>query len=135
MSTQPVPVTGVVEQMLGHAVHGRWEALEDVLDEQFEIVEPESLPHGGTHHRVRGYVTLMKRIGELFAVAFEPTAVNAVDESTVLLRMHVTFTARSTGRSVRLSVVEILEVAAGRVRRSEVFLSDTAALLATLEHA
>ena len=31
MSGQALTVTGVVEQMLDHAVHGRWHALEDVL--------------------------------------------------------------------------------------------------------
>ena len=46
--------------------------------------------------------------------------------------MHVTFTVRRTRESVRLRVVELLEVAGGRVRRSEVFLADTAALLETL---
>jgi len=44
----------------------------------------------------------------------------------------VTFTARSTGRSIQLRVIEILAVADGRVRRSEVFIADTAALLDTL---
>jgi len=33
---------------------------------------------------------------------------------------------------LKLRVVELLEVVRGRVRRSEVFLADTAALLATL---
>jgi hypothetical protein len=47
--------------------------------------------------------------------------------------MDVTFSARSTGRAVKLPVLEILHVFGGRVRRSEVFLADTAALLATLE--
>ena len=46
--------------------------------------------------------------------------------------MDVTFTARSTGNRAKLPVLELLEVAGGRVRRSEVFISDTAALLSTL---
>jgi hypothetical protein len=46
--------------------------------------------------------------------------------------MVVTFTARATGRSVALPVVELLTLRAGRIARSEVFLQDTAALLATL---
>ena len=54
------------------------------------------------------------------------------DETTGVVRMNVTFIARSTGRSLKLRVVEVLEVVRGRVRRSEVFLADTAALLATL---
>lgn len=36
------PVTGVVEQMLDHAAHGRCEALEGILDERFTIIEPDS---------------------------------------------------------------------------------------------
>ena len=135
MSAETLTVTGVVEQMLGHAAHGRWEALDDLLDKDFEIVEPYSLPYGGTHHRLDGYVALMAQIAELFELAFEPGGAYALDDHNVLLRMHVTFAARSTGRSVRLRVVELLEVVGGRVRRSEVFLSDTAALLATLEGA
>jgi ketosteroid isomerase-like protein len=128
----PLASTGVVEQMLGHAAHGRWEALSDVLAEEFEIVEPDSLPYGGTHRGVDGYVALMQQIGGLFQLAFEPQGLYALDATTVLLRMQVTFTARSTGRSVKLRVVELLQVAGGRVRRSEVFLADTAALLETL---
>jgi uncharacterized protein len=132
MNTETTTITGVVEQMLDHAASGRWQALENVLDKQFAIVEPDSLPYGGTHHGVDGYVALMQRIGELFELAFEPQGLHALDQKTVVLRIHVTFTARSTGRSVKLPVVEFLEVAGGLVQSSEVFLADTAALLATL---
>jgi ketosteroid isomerase-like protein len=127
--------TGVVERMLGHAANGRWDALRDVLADDFVIVEPDSLPYGGSHEGIDGYVALMREIGELFELAFEPRGLYAVDETTVLLRMQVTFSARTTGHSVTLPVVEVLEVAGGRVRRSEVFLANTAALLATLREA
>ena len=133
MSTEAI--TGVVEQMLGHAAHGRWAALADVLAHDFAIVEPDSLPYGGTHRGLDGYVALMRQIGGLFVLAFEPQGLYAVDDTTALLRMQVTFTARSTGRSIVLRVVEVLEVVEGRVRRSEVFLADTAALLGTLGRA
>ena len=72
MSAEVLTVTGLVEQMLDHAAHGRWDALEDVLDVQFTIVEPGSLPYGGSHYGLAGYVALMQRIGELFELGFEP---------------------------------------------------------------
>jgi uncharacterized protein len=125
-------ITGVVEQMLGHAAAGQWEALRDVLDEEFTINEPASLPYGGAHLGFDGYVGLMKQIGATFELAFEPHGLYALDERNVLLHMDVTFTARSTGKRATLPVLELLEVAGGRVRRSDVFISDTAALLATL---
>ncbi len=125
--------TGVVEQMLDHAAHGRWDALHDVIDPSFEIVEPDSLPYGGTHRGIDGYIALMRQIGELFDLRFAPDGLHTLDDTTVLLRMHVTFTARATGRSARLLVHELLTVIDARVRRSEVILADTAALLRTLE--
>lgn len=74
----------------------------------------------------------MEQITTRFELAFEPPGLYALDETTVVVRMNVTFIARSTGRSLKLRVVEVLEVVRGHVRRSEVFLADTATLLATL---
>jgi hypothetical protein len=93
---------------------------------------PHSPTYGGAHNGVDGYVALMKQIVATFELEFEPHGLHAFDEHKVLLHMDVTFTARSTGNSATLPVLELLEVAGGRVRRSEVFISDTAALLATL---
>ena len=89
MSTEVNSVAGVVERMLDHAAHGRWDALPEVLDEHFEFVEPDSLPYGGTHHGVDGYVALMKEIGSLFELAFEPEGGRALDDRTAVLRMNV----------------------------------------------
>jgi hypothetical protein len=36
--------TGVVERMLDHASNSRWDSLHEVLSDDFEIVEPDSLP-------------------------------------------------------------------------------------------
>jgi hypothetical protein len=102
------------------------------LTDDFVIVEPPSLPYGGEHHGVDGYVALLQRIAELFALRFELHDLHALDASTVLLHMHVTFTGRATNRARRLPVLELLNTRAGRVARSEVFLADTATLLTLL---
>ena len=48
-----------VKRMLDHAVHARWDPLHTVLAEDFVIVEPDSLPYGGSHHGVDGYRALL----------------------------------------------------------------------------
>lgn len=58
-----------------------------MLDDQFEIVEPDSLPYGGTHHGLSGRRALMGQITTLFELAFEPPGVYALDETTVVVRM------------------------------------------------
>ena len=123
---------GVVQAMLDHAVNARWDQLHSVLAEDFVIIEPDSLPYGGSYHGVDGYSALMKKIGAHFELTFEPEGLHAVGDNMVMLRMNVTFAARSTGRRVRIPVVELFTMRAGRIARSEVFLFDTAALLATL---
>jgi hypothetical protein len=74
----------------------------------------------------------MEQIGTLFELEFEPLGVHQLDETTVLLRMRVAFTAHATGRHVRLPVLELLTVRRERVERSVIYLSDTAALLNAL---
>lgn len=118
--------------MLDHVLNARWDQLPAVLTEDFVIVEPDSLPYGGSHHGAAGYGALMKKIGALFELAFEPEGLHAVCDNMVMLRMNVTFVSRSTGRKVRLPVVELFTLRAGRIARGEVFLFDTAALLGTL---
>jgi ketosteroid isomerase-like protein len=125
-------VTGVVEQMLDHAAHGRWGALHEILAPDFEIVEPASLPYGGVHRGITGYVALMQAIGALFELEFDLHRVTAVGPCEALLQMTVGFTSRTSGASVTLHVLELVTVRDGLVTRSEIFVSDTAALLQVL---
>lgn len=124
--------TGVVEQMLDHVAHARWDQLPNLFCEDFVIIEPASLPYGGAHYGAAGYVALMQRIGGLFELGFALEGVHAVGEATVLLHMIVSFTARASGRGVRLPVLELITLRDRRIARIEVFLGDTAALLQTL---
>ena len=52
--------------MVDHAATGRWDARRDVLDPSLQIIEPDSLPYGGTHHGPDGYVALMQHISSLY---------------------------------------------------------------------
>src|SRR3954447_17270188 len=113
--------TAVVEQLLDRVGRQRWDELPPLLTDDYEIVEPDSLPYGGTHRGVAGYVALMRRIGSLFALQFEIAGIDAAGRDKAVLRMVVTFTAHATGRSVAMPVVEVLTLRAGRVARSEVF--------------
>jgi hypothetical protein len=96
-ATAPAELVG---RSLAAATQRRGHEPQALLHGDFEIVEPESLPYGGSHHGVDGYIALLEPIASLFEPRFElgPTA-TACD---------------------------------GRPVRSEVFLEDTAALLATL---
>ena len=61
--------------------------LEHVLDDRFEIVEPDSLPYGGSHYGLHGYIALMHQISAVFELAFETHGLYALDETAVLVRI------------------------------------------------
>jgi ketosteroid isomerase-like protein len=123
----------LVEHLLECAGGRRWDELPSLLTTDYEIVEPDSLPWGGTHRGTDGYVALMQRIGRLFELRFELDQLRELDAETVVLTMMtVTFTARATGRTSRQPTIELLTIREGRIARSEVFLKDTAGLLTTL---
>ncbi len=86
----------LVEQLLERVGQQRWDELPPLLSADYEILEPDSLPYGGTHRGADGYIALMQRIGELFDLRFDLDRLDAVDDETIVLRMDVSFTARAT---------------------------------------
>lgn len=96
------------------------------------IQQPESLPHGGWHQGHRG----MDEMGAAFAHHWERAIENPrilACGPTVVQITTQTWTARNTGRSATVDVVELLQVADGLVTEIRVFQQDTRLLLATLE--
>jgi uncharacterized protein len=103
-----------------------------LLHPDLRIEQPPSLPHGGSHHGPEG----MDAMGAAFAAHWERTIGEADVRScgdTAVQVTAQTWTARATGRSATVDVVELFRVAHGRVVEIRVFPQDTHALLATLD--
>ena len=98
----------------------------------FWLEQPASLPHGGRHEGFEG----MAAMGAIFAQHWTRTIGEADlcgSGATAMQLTTQTWTAKATGRSVTVDVVERIRVDRGRVTDIRVFPQDTAALLATLE--
>lgn len=99
---------------------------------QIRIEQPSSLPHGGVHLGRDG----VRAMGAIFAKYWtrtisEPTRTACAD-GRVLQLTSQTFTAKSTGRSASMDVVEIFSFQGNAVAEIRVFQHDTQRLLATL---
>ena len=105
------------------------------LAPDLRIEQPASLPHGGTH---RG-PDAMDSMGARFAEHWDRTIGDAdlrpwgegADAAVQVTTQ--TWTAKATGRSATVDVVELFRVAGGRIVEIRVFQQDTHALLATLD--
>lgn len=103
-----------------------------VLHPEFEIEQPASFPHGGRHVGLAG----MGEMGRRFAEHWDRTIAGPVVHDCGDLVVQVTtqtWTAKATGRSATVDVVELVTVADDRIREIRVFQQDTHALLATLD--
>jgi ketosteroid isomerase-like protein len=106
-----------------------------LLAPDLRIEQPASLPHGGSHHGPDG----MEAMGAQFAEHWDRTIGEAdlrpwgeTGDAAVQVTTQ-TWTAKATGRSATVDVVELIRVADGRIVEIRVFQQDTHALLATLD--
>lgn len=104
-----------------------------LLHPDLRIEQPASLPHGGSHRGPDG----MDAMGAAFAQHWDRTIGEAEvapcgDGDAALQITTQTWTAKATGRSATVDVVELFRCADGRIVEIRVFQQDTHALLATL---
>lgn len=131
------PVTdgvALVGEMARRFGAGDREGAVALLHPAFRLEQPASLPHGGWHHGAEG----MAAMGATFAGHWERTIsdprILGCGEKVVQVTTQ-TWTARSTGRSATVDVVELFSFDDGLISEIRVFQQDTHALLATLDGA
>jgi ketosteroid isomerase-like protein len=96
------------------------------------IIEPNSLPHGGRHHGLDEYRSLQNQMRLLWEQEIVETAYWACGDDRVTLRIVIRWSARATGRSVVLPMIDLITFRDGKIVEVEAFLQDTKALLDTL---
>ena|SRR5579864_6331765 len=107
----------------------RWAEL---FDDDIVLVEPESLPHGGRRVGLHGFRSAQAGMRELWEQAIEDAEYWQCAEDRVVLRIVIRWTARATGRSVLLPMVDLIRFRDGKIVGVEAFVHDTKALLDTL---
>ncbi len=127
-SADPV---AVVEEVARRFRSGEAESIAALFHPTFRIEQPASLPHGGWHDGFDG----MKQMGATFADHWDRTIgearVSAAGDGVIQLTKQ-TWTAKATGRSATVDVVELFDFTEGLISEIRVFQQDTALLLSTL---
>jgi hypothetical protein len=96
------------------------------------IQQPASLPHGGWHDGRAAVDAMGATFRSYWDRTIDAPRVLRCDDSLVMVTTQ-TWTARSTGRSATVEVVELFTVTDGLVSEVRVFQQDTHLLLATLD--
>ncbi len=122
----------VVQEMARRFQAGDQEGASRLFHRQVRIEQPVSLPHGGWHQGLDG----MRDMGSTFDGFWDRT----IDDprilgcgGTVVQITTQTWTARKTGRSATVDVVELFSFADGLISEIRVFQQDTHLLLGLLD--
>ncbi len=110
------------------------QAMLEAFTEDFEIIEPPSLPYGGVH---KGRDAWLKMQGTMRSLFQQKVWIDHIwdlpEEDLIVLYSTMEWTANSTGRTVKFPAVELLRFHDGRIFQVELFLQDTKVILDTLE--
>lgn len=104
----------------------------EVFADDVVLVEPASLPHGGRHVGLTAFRAVQAGMHEHWDQQIEGAHYWQCAADRVALRIVIRWTARTTGRSVVLPMIDLLRIHGGRVVEVEAFVQDTQALLDTL---
>jgi uncharacterized protein len=123
-------VTGVDELARRFRARDFAGALE-LFSPSVRIQQPASLPHGGWHDGREAVDAMGATFRRYWDRTIDAPHVLVCDESLVMVTTQ-TWTAKTTGRSATVDVVELFTITDGLVSEIRVFQQDTHALLATL---
>jgi ketosteroid isomerase-like protein len=105
----------------------------ELFDDDVTIIEPGSLPHGGPHRGLKEFRALQEHMRALWDQRIESAEYWQSADDLVTLRIVIRWTARSTGRSVVLPMIDLMRFRDGKIFEVEAYVQDTKALLDTLD--
>ena len=131
MSTGRVDLGPVIVRrfMSANGVDGRPERAR-LLHEDFVMSSAGGLPFSGEYRGPHGFFALMGKINEVLDLTPGPITVNPLGQHAVAASFRLTFTARSSGKSVEMDLVEIYTLRDGLIIKLDVYYKDPSAVAA-----
>lgn len=122
-----------IVQRFSTAVRERdFDAMGRLLHEDFVVREAGGLPYSGDYRGLGGFRTLLEKMNDVMTLDPGPFTSEPLGESAVALRFSLTFTARASGNSVEMDLVEIYTLAGDKIIELDVYYKDPSAVTALL---
>jgi hypothetical protein len=109
-------------------------AMYEAYTDDFTVVEPPSLPHGGVWSGRDEWLKMNAMMRDRWAQKVRADKIwDLPEENLVILYSDMEWTANDTGKTVSFPAIELLYFRDEKICRVEMFLQDTKAILDTLE--
>jgi ketosteroid isomerase-like protein len=129
MSQTPLFTVGQFSKALGEKDLDRACAL---LHHDLVVHEAGGLPYSGEYHGPQGFRELLATMDESLQLTAGPITRDCLSDDTVVSRFRLTFTARTSGESVEMDLVELYKVHDGLIVDLDVYYKDPSAVAALL---
>jgi len=96
------------------------------------IREAGGLPYSGEYLGPQGFRELLAKMNERLELKAGPITQDQLSDDTVASRFRLTFTARISGESVAMDLVELYKVQDGQIIELDVYYKDPSAVTALL---
>lgn len=104
----------------------------NLLHDDLVVYEAGGLPYSGDYHGPHGFVELLTKMNDVLELAAGPIVQHPLPDDTVVSRFRLKFTARASGKSVEMGLVEIYRVRDGMIVALDVYYKDPSAVTALL---
>ncbi len=103
-----------------------------LLHQDLVVHEAGGLPYSGEYHGPQGFRELLAKMNESLELTAGPITRDPLSDDTVVSRFRLTFTARTSGESVEMDLVELYKVHDGLIVELDVYYKDPSAVAALL---
>ncbi|MGO9505962.1 MAG: nuclear transport factor 2 family protein [Mycobacterium sp.] len=121
-----------VERFMKAIVEERLDDARGLLHDDFVAYEAGGLPYSGEYRGPQGFFDLLVKMTEGLEFTLGPAPQCLLEGDSVAVRSRVTFTARASGKSVEMKLVEVYTVRDGLIAELDVYYQDPAAVAALL---
>ncbi|OBA82340.1 hypothetical protein A9W99_11405 [Mycobacterium sp. 1164966.3] len=123
---------GIVDNFMKAIVEERFDDGRMLLHDDFVVYEAGGLPYSGEYHGPDDFFELFAKMNEAMELSPGETVQHLLSGDVVAIRGRLKFTARASGESVEMSLVEIYTVRDGLIAELDVYYKDPSAVAALL---
>jgi ketosteroid isomerase-like protein len=113
-------------------VEERLDDARGLLHDEFIVHEAGGVPYSGEYRGPQGFFELLAKMSEAMELTLGQSVQFLLADNTVAVRSRLTFTARASGKSVEMSLVEVYTVRDGLIVELDVYYKDPSAVAALL---
>jgi uncharacterized protein len=132
MTATPEISRATVGQFMDAIVAGKLDEARSLLHDDFVVYEAGGLPYSGEYHGPSGFFELLTKMTEVLMLTRGPTVEHLLADDAVAVRYRLAFTARASGNSVEMGVVEVYTVREGLIVELDVYYKNPSAVAALL---